>query len=100
MILAIDFDGVIHDFKNPIPHRKMGPPIEGAKEALEEYTASGHEIIIFTVWGGTDQGRETIKKFMEYYKIPFHSITNEKPNADYYIDDKAIRFTNWNEINI
>lgn len=95
MKLCIDFDGVIHDHKNPIKGRRMGAPIDGAKEALEKLKDRGCEIIIFTVWGGTDSGRETIRKFMEYYQLPFDSITNEKPNCDYYIDDRAIHFDNW-----
>jgi hypothetical protein len=100
MILAIDFDGVIHDFKHPIPGRRMGGPIDGAAEALTRFKQRGDEIVIFTVWGGTEQGRETIRKWLDYYQIPFSSITNEKVNADYYIDDKAITFTAWEHIKI
>lgn len=100
MKLAIDFDGVIHDFKNPASGRKMGPPIIGAKEALENFKNRGDEVIIFTVWGGTEQGRNTISKWMEYFKIPFSSITNQKPNCDYYIDDKAVHFTSWDNIKL
>ncbi len=32
---------------------------------------------------------------MNYYKLPFNEITNIKPQADHYIDDKAIKFENW-----
>ncbi len=48
-ILAIDFDGVIHDFKNPIEGRRMGAPIEGTKEALDKFKSKGYKIIVFTV---------------------------------------------------
>lgn len=99
MKLLIDFDGVIHDYKNPALGRKMGLPIQGAKEHLESFKIKGYEIIIFTVWGGTEQGKETIRKWMEYFKIPYNSITNIKENCDYYIDDKAIHFTSWEEVN-
>jgi hypothetical protein len=102
-VLAIDFDGVIHDFKNPVPHRRMGPPIFGTKEALETLKNQGYELIIFCVWGD-EKGQKTIADFMKYYGLPFDSITNIKPQADYYIDDKAIRFKTWNlaleEVNI
>ena len=100
MVLAIDFDGVIHDHKNPIKGRRMGPPIKGDKEALEGYTRRGDEVVVFTVWGGTPSGVETIRKWMEYYQIPFSSITNIKVNADVYLDDRAIRFTSWGEVTI
>lgn len=92
MILAIDFDGVIHDHKNPIEGRRMGGPIEGAKEQLTEWHDSGHTIIIHSLWGGKP---DAIAKWMEYYQIPYNEITNIKPQADYYIDDKAIRFESW-----
>ena len=96
MILAIDFDGVIHDHKNPIKGRRMGAPIEGAKEALADLTHQGHKIIVHTVWGN-EKGRQTIADWMKYYEIPYHDITNEKPQADVYLDDKAMHFTSWKE---
>lgn len=98
-ILAIDFDGVIHDYKNPLPGRRMGPPIEGAKEALESYAAAGHEVIVFSVWGH-DAGATTIEAWMKYYKIPFHSITNIKPKADVYLDDHGQKFERWDLVTI
>lgn len=99
MMWAIDFDRVVHDADNPVQGRRMGPPIEGAKDALKDIRNAGNEIIIFTVWGGTDQGRDTIKKWMQYYEIPFDSITNVKPNADIFIDDRAVRFIDWKDLN-
>jgi len=97
MILAIDFDGVIHDNKHPIEGRRMGPPIKGAKEALETFIKRGDTIIVFTVWGGV-KGQKTISDFMHYYHLPFNQITNIKPQADVYIDDKGLRFINWEEV--
>lgn len=95
LILAIDFDGVIHDFKNPLTGRRMGAPINGAKEALEFFKKRGDTIIIHSVWGDKPKA---ISDFMVYYGLPFDSITNIKPNADVYLDDKAVRFTNWEEV--
>ena len=97
MILAIDFDGVIHDYKNPVPHRRMGADMMGAKQALMLFKSRGDEIIVFSVWGD-EKGQKTISDFMNYYGLPFNRITNIKPNADYYIDDKAIKFTTWQDV--
>lgn len=94
-IIAVDFDGVIHDHENPIEGRRMGAPIDGAQEALEYLKGQGDKIIIFCVWAGSDQGKKTISDWMVFYEIPFNDITNIKPNADFYIDDRAIRFVNW-----
>ncbi len=96
MILAIDFDGTIHDYKNPTPGRKMGPPVRGARDALVGLKASGHTIHIYTIWRQSSHG--AIRDWMDYYDIPFDHVTNIKGQADAYIDDKAIRFTNWEEV--
>ncbi len=92
--VAVDFDGVCHDYKNPIEGRRMGKPIDGTKEALESIRKKGYQIIIFSVWGNQPK---VIEDFMKYYELPYDSITNVKPNASYFIDDKAIRFLNWTQ---
>lgn len=94
MIIACDFDGVIHDNKNPVAGRRMGGPIDGAKAALDFLKDGGHTIIVFTVWGGK-KNQKTIAVWMNYYSLPFDSITNIKPQADVYLDDKAILFMDW-----
>ena len=94
--LAIDFDGTIHDYKNPVKGKRMGEPIEGAKQALSRHRMLGYKVIIHSVWGYKDN---IIGDWMKFYGIPYDEITNIKPQADYYIDDKAIRFNNnWKEI--
>jgi len=95
-VLAIDFDGVIHDYKNPLPNRRMGQPLPGAKESLKRYREAGYAVIVHSVRGGQP---EHIAEFMDYYGLTYDTITNIKPNADYYIDDKAIRFSNWDDVN-
>lgn len=96
-IIAIDFDGVIHDYKNPIEGRRMGKPIEGTLEALAKLEGDDCRIIVFSTWAH-EGGMKVIQDFMNYYKLPYHEITNIKPQADVYIDDKAIRFTTWEEV--
>jgi len=90
MILAIDFDGVVHDYKNPLFGRRMGAPVEGAQAALAKL-ARRHTIIIFSVWGDSP----AMKEWLFFYKIRYHKVTNVKPVADVYIDDRALRFTTW-----
>lgn|ERR1035437_522198 len=92
--VAVDFDGVCHDYKNPIEGKRMGKPIEGTKEALESIRRKGYKIIIFSVWGNQPK---VIKDFMKYYDLPYDLITNIKPNSEFFIDDKAIRFLNWDQ---
>lgn len=97
MILAIDFDGVLHDFKHPVEGRRMGPPMTGAKEKMVALKNAGHELIVHTVW--EPKSWPTITAWLAYYAIPYDLVTNVKPNADIYLDDKAVRFTSWSEFN-
>lgn len=94
-IIAVDFDGVIHDEKPP-PGHKMGKPLKGALEALKGMT-DRHEVIIFTVRAQSPAGAQSVADWMDYFGIPYGKITAIKPNADYYLDDKAVRFTSWDE---
>lgn len=94
MILAIDFDEVIHDTKNPITGRKMGAPIYGSQEALDDLHDAGHKIIIHTVRGIS----KAVMDWLEYYDIPYDEITNIKPKADWYIDDKSLHFESWEQV--
>ena len=91
MILSIDFDRTIHDIDHPI--KKMGPPIEGAREALQGFHSEGHKIIIFSC----RRDSKVIADWIEYFQIPYDDITNIKPHCDFYIDDNAIRFINWKD---
>lgn len=96
MVIAIDFDGTIHDWNNPKPGMRMGPPMPGAKDALQSFKASGHTIYIFTVRGGPGE-RKHVEDWLHYYDIPFDWVTNVKIPADWYIDDRAIHFTDWTQ---
>lgn len=96
MIYAIDFDGVVHDNLHPIVGRKMGPPVKGAIESLTRLKNEKHTIIIHSVWGHPS-GAATIAKWMNYYGIPFDEITNVKPKADVYLDDRGMKFTSWDD---
>lgn len=95
--LAIDFDGVIHNPTNIQPGYKLGTPITGAFEALWEYHNTGAIIVIHSVWADTEQKCQAIAKWCQYFKIPYDFITNKKPLADFYIDNNAVRFENWDD---
>lgn len=97
MILACDFDEVIHDKSHPLEGRRMGAPIDGAKRCLEEFRKEGHEVIVFTVMATSEHGTKAVEDWMKYYEIPYDSVTSIKPNADVFIDDKAIRFIDWDK---
>lgn len=95
--LACDFDGTIHDPNNVPKGYKMGQPIRGAQQALQNLKDQGAIIVIHTVWGDTDQKCEAISKWCRHFNIPYDFITNIKPTADCYLDNKGLRFTTWEQ---
>ena len=94
MVLAVDFDHTIQDNDHPVPGRRMGPPMPGAKEAMERLHRLGHQVIIHSC-----NRSKVIADWMQYYQIPYHSIWDQpgKPVADRYIDDKGLHFESWEQ---
>lgn len=97
MKIAIDFDGVIIDHPD-IPTRKdwwKDKPQSGALDAIKFLILQGHDIYILTA-------RREIAEVYGWllgYDFPFLHITNKKqPGTDVYIDDRAVRFTNWKDM--
>lgn len=72
----------------------MGTTIPGAVEAMKEL-AKTNTLIIHTVWGDTQQRTKAVADWLDYFHIPYSYITNKKPAADAYLDNKAIHFSNW-----
>jgi hypothetical protein len=95
LMLAIDFDGVIHDKAHPLPGMRMGAPLPETAETMERLYNGGAQLIIFTVMATSPAGHKAVADWLDYYHIRYHVITAIKPNADYFIDDKAIRHTDW-----
>lgn len=93
--LAVDFDFVIHDPNNVPKGYKLGQPIKGAVQALQGLKRDGAIIVIHSVWADTEAHCEAISKWMRYFNIPYDFITNTKPNCDFYVDDKAVHHTTW-----
>jgi len=73
----------------------MGEPMPGAVAAIEELQEAGHQVIIHTVRGNSPKH---IEDWCEYFGIEPDGITNIKPNASYYIDDRGVTFSSWSQI--
>ena len=97
--ICIDFDGVIHDYKDGWQgDDKFGEMIPGADTATEILKKKGWTVIIYTTRPATDKLKEWLKdKGVKYDYI------NENPDqpenskdgkivADIYLDDRAICF--------
>lgn len=105
--IAIDFDGVIHQFDGWGDGTCYGEPIKGALESIMELSKN-YNVIIFTAKARPDRplvggktGLELVTEWLAKHEVLhlIKEVTHEKPRAKFYIDDKAIEFkNNWKEI--
>lgn len=97
LTLAVDFDEVLHDPTNKKKGYKLGVPIKGAQAAMKRLKGEGAIITIHSVWADTEQRCQAISKWCRYFDIPYDFITNQKPLAQFYIDNHGLRFYNWDQ---
>lgn len=97
--IAIDFDGVLHKYsKGYHDGTCYDEPMEGGIEAIIKLRNKGYEVVIFTC-RNPDAIYEWFKKYWDssaHGEVP--DVTNKKPLAIAYVDDRGIRFTNWKDI--
>ena len=93
--ICYDFDGVLHEFKNGwngnVP---TGKPIEDAVWAINLLVERGFEVIVFT----TRKDTKNVESWLNLNGFPKLEVTNKKPNALAYVDDRGVRFTNHQDI--
>lgn len=100
MVIAVDFDGTIHDPNNKNSGYRMGVPIPGAILSMQRLANSGHTLIIFTARGVQHPNqKKAVADWLDYFKIPFSGITNIKsPAFDLIIDNRAMHFDSWPQV--
>lgn len=111
--VCVDFDGTICEHRYP----DVGQLMPGVREALLRFRDLGFRIIIsscrtchwnYEVFGGNPEDSVMMRQpvrdmcdFLLQHDIPFDEIDfgdKGKVMADFYIDDKAVRFTNWHDV--
>lgn len=91
--VVFDFDGVISTYENGWQGVRVinDEPVEGIREVMlqikEEY-----KIVILSSRCSSEKGREVLMDWLDEYAIPYDEITDVKPKALVYIDDRAICF--------
>jgi capsule biosynthesis phosphatase len=109
MRIVLDLDGTICELKKENESYEDVLPKPGVLETLEKWKSEGHTLIIQTARNMATQQSNLGKvmqniglitlKWLETHKIPYDEIYFGKPNGHIYIDDRALRFENWNTIN-
>ena len=105
--IAIDFDGVIHKNSKGFHDGTIyDEPIEDVKKGLE-YLSKSYKLVIYSCKANPNRplidgetGIDLIWGWLQRWNLHGYikDVTYTKPNAKYYIDDKAIRFINWDII--
>lgn len=107
--IAIDFDGTICKKQSYGDGQIWQEPNEGAAKIINELKDDNYRIVVYTVRLSPDRTppeghpEYTAKKlvvntWLEKHGIPVDEVVGHKPDAIAYIDDRAIRFTNWQDM--
>lgn len=108
MRICVDLDGVICRLREPGQAYADLEPVPGAVEKVRALRAAGHYIILYTARhmktcaGNVGmvvarQGAVTLE-WLARHGVEYDEIYFGKPHADVYIDDNAVRFSGWEEI--
>lgn len=101
--LCIDFDGTLCSKTSFNAWTIDNKPNENALSVLKRLHEK-YEIVIFTtrandeVPGDVTTKIRDVKDWLTRWEIPYDRITCKKPMAIAYIDDRGLRFTNWNDM--
>jgi len=102
--VGIDFDGVIHrNSKGYYDGTIYDDPVLGTTDALKKLS-SKYTVIVYSAKARADRGLvdgktgiELIWEWLQKHDLAQYvsKVTAEKPRARFYVDDKAIRFIDW-----
>ena len=85
--IAIDFDGVLHQYNGFKGADVFSDPMPHARERVEELLARGHEVVVFTT-----RIAALVREWLQKHEFPALSVTCVKQPFWLIIDDRALRF--------
>ena len=95
MRVIIDLDGTICSEEKQFS-RALAKLKNGAIESLEKLREKGYKIIIYSARTWAEY--EMTENWLKENKVPYDQIILGKPQGDYWIDDRAIRFRSWEQV--
>lgn len=85
---CMDFDGVLFHHESGWPLDKIGEPLEPGIRMAKRIKAAGHKLVVLTA--RPQNQHETISGVLKGQGVRPDSVTNVKPPAEMYIDDRAV----------
>ncbi len=93
--IMVDLDGVLCT-EEVFLERPLAQPIAGAREALQKLRAAGYIVVIYTARGWGEY--RVARQWLDDHGFEYDGLHMGKPVADVWIDDRAIRFTDWDSV--
>ena len=94
---CVDFDGVIHGYSKGFHDGTIyDPPIMGTSLGLQRLH-NEYKVVVLSARARTPGMIEEMWDYLRIYQLDefVDEITNVKPPATVYIDDRAITFIDW-----
>lgn len=95
-IIAVDLDNTLVD--------EFDKALDGAKEAMQKLKDHGFKLVIYTARFSAVPPEEyqsmmaNVAHILNTNSIPYDEISVSKPQAKYFIDDRGVKFTNWDDV--
>lgn len=93
--VCLDFDDTINDYpgwQNEGYALINGKPLPGVKEGIKALRDSGWLVLVHSVRCSYTGGMVAVVNYLNQYNIRVDGVCSNKPPADVYLDDKAVRF--------
>lgn len=91
--VVFDFDGVISTYENGWQgaHVINDKPVDGIRKVMLQIK-NEYKVVILSSRCSTEKGKEVLIEWLDEHLIPYDEVTDKKPQALAYIDDRAICF--------
>ena len=91
--IALDFDGVLHQYRNGwTGHVPEEPPVPGALEFVQYLLLRGWTVVVYSARAKQQEGADGICRWLDQHGFPPLHVAVGKPTASAYVDDRAVRF--------